>query len=212
VATELIKMMVRRRHRITDSRVLVLGVTFKENCPDIRNSKVMDIVAELREFDCAVDVFDPVADPEDVMDTYGIKIITSMQGMNETYEGIVAAVRARRIQGPRHRSPYKAARLHRDDVKAYSRLGRVPLRRAEGRGAMTLIGVISDTHLSGPDRVSGEILASRFMDVELIIHAGDLVALLVLEALGRGAGGGPAVCGQHGRPGRPRMPSPRPAL
>jgi UDP-N-acetyl-D-galactosamine dehydrogenase len=92
VATELIKMMVRRRHRITDSRVLVLGVTFKENCPDIRNSKVMDIVAELREFDCAVDVFDPVADPEDVMDTYGIKIITSMQGMDGTYEGIVAAV------------------------------------------------------------------------------------------------------------------------
>ncbi|HOJ12898.1 MAG TPA: nucleotide sugar dehydrogenase [Deltaproteobacteria bacterium] len=92
VATELIKMMVKRKHRITDSRVLVLGVTFKENCPDIRNSKVMDIITELREFECTVDVFDPVADPQDVRDAYGIEIMASEDEIQGTYEGIVAAV------------------------------------------------------------------------------------------------------------------------
>jgi putative phosphoesterase len=65
---------------------------------------------------------------------------------------------------------------------------------------MTRIGVISDTHLSGPDRVLGEILASRFMDVDMIIHAGDLVALRVLEALGASGREVAAVCGNMDGP------------
>jgi len=92
VATQLIKMMVKKSHRITDTKILVLGITFKENCPDIRNSKVIDIIHQLRDFDCTVEVFDPVADPEEVRHEYGIDIMTSPDQLTSTYEGIMVAV------------------------------------------------------------------------------------------------------------------------
>jgi len=92
VATQLIKMMVKKSHRITDTKILVLGITFKENCPDIRNSKVIDIIHQLGDFDCTVEVFDPVADPEEVRHEYGIDIMTSPDQLTSTYEGIMVAV------------------------------------------------------------------------------------------------------------------------
>jgi UDP-N-acetyl-D-galactosamine dehydrogenase len=92
VATQLIKMMVKKSHRITDTKILVLGITFKENCPDIRNSKVIDIITQLKDFDCTVEVFDPVADPEEVRHEYGINIMTHLDQITSTYEGIMAAV------------------------------------------------------------------------------------------------------------------------
>jgi len=92
VATQLIKMMVKKTHRITDTKILVLGITFKENCPDIRNSKVIDIIHQLGDFDCTVEVFDPVADPEEVRHEYGIDIMTSPDQLTSTYEGIMVAV------------------------------------------------------------------------------------------------------------------------
>jgi UDP-N-acetyl-D-galactosamine dehydrogenase len=92
VATQLIKMMVKKSHRITDTKILVLGITFKENCPDIRNSKVIDIITQLKDFDCTVEVFDPVADPEEVRHEYGIDIMTHLDQITSTYEGIMAAV------------------------------------------------------------------------------------------------------------------------
>jgi UDP-N-acetyl-D-galactosamine dehydrogenase len=91
-ATQLIKMMVKKSHRITDTNTLVLGITFKENCPDIRNSKVIDIVKQLQDFDCNIDIYDPLADPEEVKLEYGIDIITKEEALKEQYEGIMVAV------------------------------------------------------------------------------------------------------------------------
>jgi UDP-N-acetyl-D-glucosamine/UDP-N-acetyl-D-galactosamine dehydrogenase len=91
VATQLIKMMIKKCHRITDTKILVLGITFKENCPDIRNSRVVDVINQLKDFDCTVEVFDPVADPGEVKNEYGIDII-SRQDQLTSYEGIMIAV------------------------------------------------------------------------------------------------------------------------
>ena len=57
-ANQVIKLMIKKGHKIAGSRVLVLGITFKENCPDIRNSRVIDVINELKEFGCNVDVYD----------------------------------------------------------------------------------------------------------------------------------------------------------
>ena len=92
VATQLVKMMVKKAHRITDANVLVMGITFKENCPDIRNSKVIDIIRQLKDFACNIDVFDPFADPHEVRHEYGIDIITSEADLKPLYEGIMVAV------------------------------------------------------------------------------------------------------------------------
>ncbi len=92
VATQLIKMMVKQAHRITEANVLVLGITFKENCPDIRNSKVVDIIRQLKDFACNVDVFDPLADPAEVKHEYGEDIISDVSGLKPHYEGIMVAV------------------------------------------------------------------------------------------------------------------------
>jgi UDP-N-acetyl-D-galactosamine dehydrogenase len=91
VATQLIKMMIKKCHRITDTKILVLGITFKENCPDIRNSRVVDVIGQLKDFDCTVEVFDPVADPDEVRHEYGIDIISRRDQLT-SYEGIMVAV------------------------------------------------------------------------------------------------------------------------
>jgi len=89
VANRIIKQLIKNRHRISDSRVLVLGITFKENCPDIRNSKVIDVIKELKEFGCKVDVFDPWADAHDVKEEYGIELINPIDAI---YDAVVLAV------------------------------------------------------------------------------------------------------------------------
>ncbi len=75
VTTQVIKHMMRKDIKVYDSKVLILGITFKENCPDIRTTRVIDIFHELRSFDVQVDVYDPWADPEEVKDEYGIGIL-----------------------------------------------------------------------------------------------------------------------------------------
>jgi len=92
VATQLIKMMVKKAHRITDANVLILGITFKENCPDIRNSKVIDIINQLRDFACNIDIYDPMADPAEVKHEYGLDIMTREADLKPSYEGIMVAV------------------------------------------------------------------------------------------------------------------------
>lgn len=92
VATQLIKMMVKKAQRITDTNILILGITFKENCPDIRNSKVIDIIKQLKDFACNFDVYDPLADPVEVKQEYGIDLITRQSDLREQYEGIMVAV------------------------------------------------------------------------------------------------------------------------
>lgn len=75
VASKLVKLMIKKNHRINNSNVLILGITFKENCSDIRNTRVIHIIKELEHFGINVEVYDPLADKEEVMEAYGIKLI-----------------------------------------------------------------------------------------------------------------------------------------
>ena len=89
VANRTIKLMIKKGHTIAGSRVLVLGITFKENCPDIRNSRVIDVVNEFRDFSCKVDVYDPWADHAEVKHEYGVNLIDKP---SENYDAVVLAV------------------------------------------------------------------------------------------------------------------------
>jgi UDP-N-acetyl-D-glucosamine/UDP-N-acetyl-D-galactosamine dehydrogenase len=88
VASKVVKLMIQKGLKIKDSKVLVLGVTFKENCPDTRNSKVIDMYNELTQFGLNVEVFDPHANPEDVLKEYNIKMVHKL----DKYEAIILAV------------------------------------------------------------------------------------------------------------------------
>ncbi|SHN07023.1 UDP-N-acetyl-D-galactosamine dehydrogenase [Cyclobacterium lianum] len=93
VATEVIKHMMRKDLKVIDSKVLILGFTFKEDCPDVRNTRVIDIYQELRAFDMDVDVYDPWASKEEVSHEYGLEIIDGDNCPNiEDYSAIVLAV------------------------------------------------------------------------------------------------------------------------
>ncbi|MCA6078262.1 Vi polysaccharide biosynthesis UDP-N-acetylglucosamine C-6 dehydrogenase TviB [Fulvivirga sedimenti] len=90
IANEVIKLMARKDNPINNSRILVLGITFKENCPDIRNSKVIDVIRELKGFGADVSVYDPMADPDEVRHEYGIEMISEIS--KEPYNAVVLAV------------------------------------------------------------------------------------------------------------------------
>ena len=92
VAQETVKMMIKKGATIKNSNALVLGITFKENCPDIRNSRVIDIVEEFESYDVNVDVYDPWASDEEVKHEYGLDLITSKSVLKDTYDAIVLAV------------------------------------------------------------------------------------------------------------------------
>lgn len=93
VATEVIKLMMRKDLKVIDSKVLILGFTFKEDCPDVRNTRVIDIYNELKSFDMEVDVYDPWANPQEVNHEYGISIFSGDQApLLESYSAIILAV------------------------------------------------------------------------------------------------------------------------
>ncbi|MCK6604159.1 MAG: nucleotide sugar dehydrogenase [Ignavibacteriaceae bacterium] len=92
VASQFVKLLIKKGKRVQNAKVLVLGITFKENCPDIRNSKVITIIRELREFGCEVDICDPLADLEEVKHEYGVEL-TTCNSLSETdYDGVILAV------------------------------------------------------------------------------------------------------------------------
>lgn len=98
VATEVVKLMIKKGQKIADSQVLVLGITFKENCPDIRNSHAVDIVRGLQEFGCQVDIFDPWADPDEVKQEYGFTSVREPGALKKGgYDAIVLAVSHRQF-------------------------------------------------------------------------------------------------------------------
>ncbi|MEQ9285453.1 MAG: nucleotide sugar dehydrogenase [Cyclobacteriaceae bacterium] len=90
IAKEFVKLLIKNGTRVNGAQVLVLGITFKENCPDIRNSRVIDIIGELKEFGAEVDVYDPWADRAEVKEEYGIELISELKADN--YEGVILAV------------------------------------------------------------------------------------------------------------------------
>ncbi|MCG7625398.1 Vi polysaccharide biosynthesis UDP-N-acetylglucosamine C-6 dehydrogenase TviB [Epibacterium sp. Ofav1-8] len=90
VAQQMIKAMLQRRVHVVDARVLVMGLAFKENCPDLRNTRVVDVISGLQEFGVAVDVFDPHVDPAEARDEYGLELLSALP--RDTYDGVVLAV------------------------------------------------------------------------------------------------------------------------
>lgn len=90
VAGQLIKAMLKRRIQVDGARVLVMGLTFKENCPDLRNTRVVDVVRELKDYGVEVDVHDPWADADAARHEYGLELVHTPQ--DTWYDGIVLAV------------------------------------------------------------------------------------------------------------------------
>jgi len=90
VVSQLVKTMLRRRIQVEGAKVLVMGLTFKENCPDLRNTRVIDMIKELQEYHCEVDVYDPWVSADEARDEYGINPVTDpQQGL---YDGVIVAV------------------------------------------------------------------------------------------------------------------------
>lgn len=90
VVSQLVKAMTRKSIHVKGARVLVMGLTFKENCPDLRNTRVVDIVNELKEYDMTVDVYDPWVDDSEAQHEYGITPVSKLE--NGIYDAVVLAV------------------------------------------------------------------------------------------------------------------------
>ncbi|MCV6628467.1 MAG: nucleotide sugar dehydrogenase [Flavobacteriaceae bacterium] len=90
VASEVIKLMVQNDIKIKGSKILFLGITFKENCPDVRNTKAIDVIRDLKEYGTEVTVYDPWASVEEVKEEYGIDMVKKVP--NQTYDAVVLAV------------------------------------------------------------------------------------------------------------------------
>lgn len=91
IADKVLKLMIQKDHKIKDSNVLILGVTFKENCPDCRNTKVVDIARELEDFGCHVDIYDPWASAAVVRHEYGVELLPNINP-DKKYEAVIACV------------------------------------------------------------------------------------------------------------------------
>ena len=90
VATQLIKEMVKQRIQVVGSKILVMGLSFKENCPDIRNTKIIDMVQALKEYELDLDIYDPWVDPKEVKHEYGLAPVNALK--NNEYDAIILAV------------------------------------------------------------------------------------------------------------------------
>lgn len=91
VAGEVIKLMVKKSIPVTGSRALVLGLTFKENCPDVRNTKVVDIIRHLKDYQVNVDIYDPWVSSQEVMEEYGLETLSNPPENNK-YDAVILAV------------------------------------------------------------------------------------------------------------------------
>lgn len=90
VASKAVKMMIKKKKTIDEATVLILGVTFKENCPDIRNTKVIDVYRELKEYGVKVVIFDPWADADEVWKEYGVPVLKELPA--DRFVAVIVAV------------------------------------------------------------------------------------------------------------------------
>jgi UDP-N-acetyl-D-galactosamine dehydrogenase len=90
VSAEVVKLMVQKDIKVKDSKILILGVTFKENCPDVRNTKAVDVINNLQTYGADVTIYDPWAEPEEVLHEYGLK--TTNELPNSRFDAIVLTV------------------------------------------------------------------------------------------------------------------------
>jgi UDP-N-acetyl-D-galactosamine dehydrogenase len=102
VAEEVVKLMVKKEINVKNARCLILGFTFKENCPDVRNTKVIDIVKELKNYHVTPIIFDPWANPNEVQNEYGIEVVNDLPQGN--YESAILAVSHNEFKGLNIRS------------------------------------------------------------------------------------------------------------
>lgn len=93
VAEQVVKLLIRKERKVLGAKVLQLGITFKENCPDIRNSRAIDVVRGLQEFGCKIDIYDPWADPSEIKHEYGVKSTNKLKNIRPgEYDAVVLAV------------------------------------------------------------------------------------------------------------------------
>jgi UDP-N-acetyl-D-galactosamine dehydrogenase len=97
VATETIKLMLKKGIQVLNSNIIILGFTFKENCPDVRNTKVIDIYKALKEYNLNITVYDPWANPAIVEHEYGIEVINELPA--EKFDAAIAAVAHKKFEG-----------------------------------------------------------------------------------------------------------------
>jgi UDP-N-acetyl-D-glucosamine/UDP-N-acetyl-D-galactosamine dehydrogenase len=94
VASEVVKLMIKKSIPVKGAKVLMLGITFKENCPDIRNTKAIDIYHELKDYGMEVDLYDPWANPAEVKHEYGINILSNLPPSGGTEGGWASIILA----------------------------------------------------------------------------------------------------------------------
>ncbi len=126
VADEVIKLMVRKQIPVTASEVLVLGFTFKENCPDVRNTRVIDIIRRLEEYHIKVCIFDPLANPEEVEHEYGV-ICQNGEVTGRKFDAVIAAVAHEEFKSLDVRS------LCKENAVVYDIKGKLPREICDGR-------------------------------------------------------------------------------
>lgn len=96
VADSVVKMMTQRKCHVVDSNILIMGLTFKENCPDLRNTRVIDIITELKNYNANVDVYDPMADNNEAQHEYGLSLIEQPKANH--YDAIILCVAHNRFK------------------------------------------------------------------------------------------------------------------
>ncbi|MFT5237315.1 MAG: UDP-N-acetyl-D-galactosamine dehydrogenase [Flavobacteriaceae bacterium] len=92
VSQEVVKLMIQKDAKVKNGNVLILGITFKENCPDIRNSKVIDVISELQKFNLNVEVFDPWANISEVKKEFGISLLSETSQLKDNYDAVILSV------------------------------------------------------------------------------------------------------------------------
>lgn len=92
IAHEVIRLMVKKDIPVKSARILIMGITFKENCPDVRNTKVVDIIKVLKEFNIDITLWDPWANPEEVFHEYGINSVNELSDTDHSFDGAILAV------------------------------------------------------------------------------------------------------------------------
>ncbi len=92
IASRVVKLMINKGIPVKKSNILIMGVTFKENCPDVRNTKVIDIYNAMKEYGTFIKVFDPWADPVEVMHEYNIKVINNIENEHIKFDAVILAV------------------------------------------------------------------------------------------------------------------------
>jgi UDP-N-acetyl-D-galactosamine dehydrogenase len=90
VASQLVKLMIKKGIEVNGSKVLMLGVTFKENCPDVRNTKIVDVIHALKDYGITVTTFDPWAEPAEVLHEYGLEMVNALP--SDKFDGVILGV------------------------------------------------------------------------------------------------------------------------